>query len=98
MKTIKLENSDKVAIVDDEDFVWLTRFKWFYMKLFQDANDQNYYACVKLGGSWRPMHVLVVPDDDNYEGCVRDHKNRDKMDNRKENLRWLTMSQNRANV
>lgn len=92
MKAIPLTQG-LATIVDDEDYDWLARWKWCAHK-----DGHTYYA---QRGKWvdgrvviLSMHRLILdlgPDD------MCDHKNRDGLDNRKENLRLCTKSQNGAN-
>ena len=69
----------RVALVDVDDFEWLSRFRWV-------VNPQG-YAITKTAPYLR-MHRLIM-------GLPRgevDHKNRDRLDNRKENLRRATLA------
>lgn len=91
MKEIPL-TSGKVALIDDEDFERVTRFKWFAHKIcgiwyaarwFRDENGDS-----KQVG----LHVFLIPD-----SVQVDHKNGNGLDNQKHNLRPATASQNSAN-
>lgn len=90
MKGIKLTNTDKVALVDDQNFDWLNQWKW--------GLSPNGYAVrckyVSPKNLTILMHreVLKTP-----EGFDTDHINRDKLDNRVSNLRIATRSQNMLN-
>jgi hypothetical protein len=91
MKEIELTNG-KVAIVDDEDYEWLSQWKWL-------CTHKGYAArCVRIKNG-NPITVymhreIIGPPD----GMFTDHINHDKLDNRRENLRVCTMSQNNANI
>ena len=94
MKKIRLGSKKGIvefAIVDDEDFEKVSSLNW---------HITNGYAVhtkhVKYDGGkqiQRPvyMHRLIAKTPD---GMDTDHKNCDKLDNRKENLRVCTRSQN----
>jgi len=83
----------KFAIVDDEDYERLSRFKWYTGK-----SRNTFYAVrsVKIMGKWitRKMDrdILNVPI-----GFQVDHINRNGLDNRKVNLRTCTLAQNVRN-
>lgn len=100
MKTIPLTRG-KVALVDDEDYEALSRFKWF---AFKTAATGRLYAA--RGIRYRKhdgkvsvrlvfMHSQILGRSAGYEV---DHENRDSLDNRHLNLRWATRSQNQCNV
>ena len=88
-----------VALVDDEDF--------------ERLSTRRYYASVRPGGyvaARRSVqkttkelgkvrtHIPLACDVLNVPpGVLIDHKNRNPLDNRKENLRFCTESQNRVN-
>jgi len=82
----------RVAVVDEDDYVNLTKYKWYY-----DSNGYAYRR--KTYGHYNSklvsMHREVLDDVPN--GLVVDHINRDKLDNRKSNLRAVTQSENAAN-
>jgi len=89
MKRIPLTQG-KFAIVDDEDYDRLIRYKWYtenpYPGIFYArASNKNkvFMHHMVLGG--RPKQLGV------------DHCNRNGLDNRKCNLRWATTSQNQWN-
>ena len=99
MREIKLwknrnELSDKVAIVDDEDYNRVmeaisSRSKWY---VHSPPPSKKYYA---FDGSHRlSIHRVVMSAP---KGFDVDHINGDPLDNRKENLRICTRSQNCQN-
>jgi hypothetical protein len=98
MKLIQLRK-DKFVKVDDEDFEWINKLKWyaspstgslFYAKRF-DSNKGERIAIF--------MHreILGKYQEINSSHIV-DHINRDGLDNRKVNLRVCNRSQNSANT
>ena len=58
------------------------------------------YYRVRLMGHWYQCHriILILHNINPCVGQVADHINRNKLDNRLENLRWLTPSQNHRNT
>jgi len=95
MKEIPLTQG-KVAIVDDEDFEWISDVKWHLAKT---RNNSLYYAKTDLVIDGKRtsirMHQAVVgraPQD-----FVFDHINGNGLDNRKENLRIVTRNSNCLN-
>ena len=102
MKKIELwknkdELSDKVALIDDEDYdkvVEAIRYKngkpgkWY-------AHEVQPGYCYAVNGSRRNgIHRVVM---DAPPGMDVDHINGDRLDNRKQNLRVCTRSQNSSN-
>lgn len=91
MRKIPL-SSGKYAIVDKEDFEWLSKFNWHYNK--------NGYAIrnIRINGksSGEYMHRAIMGL---KRGDMRyvDHANGDGLDNRRQNLRVCTKSQNQQN-
>jgi len=86
------------AVVDAEDVPRLGSFSWFIYR--PSASDRLIYAVRKVRtgvGRYtkRLMHRDVLVMSDNFEV---DHKNGNGLDNRKENLRPATASQNQANA
>lgn len=75
------------AIVDDEDYEKVCRYKWHTMS---GSKNPNCYAVTKVR-----MHRLVI---DAPMGYMVDHINGDTLDNRKANLRLCTNSQNQQNT
>jgi len=86
----------KVAIVDDEDYEWLSQWKWYAVKSYN-----MFYAVrniTKPGGKQTLilMHRVILglePGDPQL--C--DHKNHTGLDNRRDNLRICNNSQNHQN-
>lgn len=89
MKQIELTKG-QVAIVDDDDYEWLSQQKWCYSKGYAIRMSSR-----KLGkqmGIHMHREILGTPD-----GMETDHINGDRLDNRKANLRICNHSQNEAN-
>jgi hypothetical protein len=87
MKKIKIQNSEKFILVDEEDFDYLNQWRW--------RINTNGYAVKGESISRNLMHRILLNDPINLQV---DHRNGDKLDNRKENLRICTSSQNKMNV
>ena len=93
MKQIPL-TKNKIALVDDEDFEYLMRWKWCISGRY--AIRGVYIG--KLDGKNKFKHILMhrvinkTPDD-----LYTDHINGDGLDNRKRNLRTCTIGQNNIN-
>lgn len=92
MKQIPL-TQNKYAIVDDEDYISLSKHKWFSYRI----QSEYFYAGRKnIGNSSRTiaMHRIIM---NAPKGMDVDHINHDTLDNRKCNLRVCTHAQNLAN-
>ena len=92
MKLINLTQG-KQTIVDDEMFDYLNQWKWHLGKGGY-AYRRIYLSDGKCGFISVYMHRLINNTPDNFQ---TDHINRNKLDNRKVNLRTVTSSQNRMN-
>ncbi len=89
MKKIKL-SQNKYALVDDADFEFLNRWKWYAVK-----RPNNFYAVRNrsrtLGRGQIYMHRVIL------RVRMVDHVNGDGLDNRRKNLRGCNHSQNACN-
>lgn len=85
MKHIQLTQG-KVALVDDEDYEWLSQSKWHY--------THQGYAARRASGRMVLMHREIVGTEGSAD---TDHINGNKLDNRRCNLRVCTRSQNLIN-
>ena len=83
MKTIKLSNGRGETIVSDDTYKKIHIYKWHKTK-------SGYVCNNKLGLLHR--YIMNCPDDK-----IVDHINRIRHDNRKENLRVCTQSENGKN-
>lgn len=95
MKTIPLTQG-KVALVDDEDFDYLSQFKWHLKRSSKKA--RVVYAVAHEPNTTRNstklrMHRLLLPGAKEV-----DHINGDGLDNRRHNLRAATKHQNMRNM
>lgn len=89
MKNIPLTQGE-VALVDDENFEKVCTYKWY-------LHNSGYGARRGRKGERSVVflhhQISGIPED----GLQTDHINRDRLDNRKSNLRVATRSQNCAN-
>lgn len=83
--------------VDDEDYEYLSQFKWHnnpktgaVSKMFKDGDNRR-----QGRRSLKIMHRIIM---NAPKGVEVDHKNRNKLDNRRSNLRLTTRSQNGMNT
>lgn len=82
-----------VSMVDDEDYDWLSQWKWYATS----KDHKHWYAARKTNKGKRrtiAMHreILKVP-----VGTITDHINGNGLDNRKKNLRECSIAQNGRN-
>lgn len=84
MRLIQL-TQNKYAKVDDQDFDFLSQWKWQY---------NGGYAIHSSRTNRLSMHLLLLQAP---EGKEIDHINRDKLDNRRSNLRIVTRNENQWN-
>lgn len=87
----------KVALIDVEDWERVSRYSWHIMK--GDGGLLYAYAQIRIDGKrkHRALHRFIL----NMIHSPRpflDHKNRDGLDCRKDNLRIATNSQNLTNI
>jgi hypothetical protein len=92
-REIKLTQG-KVAIVDDEDFDYVNEYKWHYSSGYATHRLPPNKEKGEKYGKFLSMHRLV---NKTPEGMDTDHINGNPLDNRKENLRTATTSQNLMN-
>jgi hypothetical protein len=87
---------DQVAIVDDEDYAWLSQWKW---QATWNPHTRSFYATTdRMYGMKRfkcSMHREILGLTDMHVKC--DHRNHDTLDNRRRNLRVASNSQNLMN-
>lgn len=89
MKTIKLTKG-KYTIVDDEDYEFLSQWKWF-LSTGRAARNINKSDNVGRKRGIIFMHSVLM-------GGYTDHISRDPLDNRRSNLRLSTHQQNMCNI
>lgn len=98
MKKIKLTNSDKECYVSDEDFEFVSQWKWYLTGRAKYATSS-----ILLPNGKRKMVLLHrviyerMTEKPIPQGFQIDHVNRNPIDNTRENLRLATWSQNMRN-
>lgn len=83
-------NTDKHAIIDDEDYEIVSKYKWH-------LSDGYARATVYESGIQKTvrLHRLILKETN--PKVQIDHKNRNRLDNRKSNLRKCSTSENQKN-
>ena len=95
MKEIELSQG-KIALVDDGDYDNLIGYSWFARR---PPSSKTYYAysSVKIGKRVKTllMHRIIL---DAPRGVQVDHRDRNGLNNRRQNIRLCTPSENSCNV
>lgn len=89
MKEIQL-TQEKVALVDDDDYKWLSGWKWYA----QCSRGERWYVVRNLNPGRILMHRLILNPPLGYE-C--DHIDGNGFNNQRGNLRVCTTAQNQYN-
>ena len=93
MKKIKLSKG-KFTLVDDSDFGWLNQWKWCCDSKGYASRSEKISETGRKKRKFISMarEIMKTPN-----GIFIDHKNHDKLDNRKINLRNCSASDNMRN-
>ena len=86
MQTVVMTVGDSSILLDQDDFEQLKGFKW-------RVNDKGYAICDHKGKTLKMHHMVCMAP----EGLVVDHRNRNRLDNRRCNLRTVTPRVNALN-
>lgn len=89
MAEIKL-SQNKIAIIDDEDYVRVSSLKWFAHK-----RTNKFYAETARNEKHMHLHRFILGIND--RSIIIDHIDGDSLNNKKSNLRICTVSQNSFN-
>jgi hypothetical protein len=93
MKTIQLTKG-QVALVDDEDYLWLNQWKWHTHKGYSKNYARRFdYSQGKKIGIFMHSFILKMTN----SKFMGDHENGNGLDNQRHNLRIATKSQNAKN-
>lgn len=76
-----------VALVDDDDYARVSQHKWWL--------SSSGHVYTQIARKTVMLHRFIIGA---IKGQVIDHINRNRLDNRRENLRFCTQSQNCANA
>lgn len=79
----------KVALVDDEDFEELSKYRWHYERVW---HGEEYARCSV--GKRKTMHQMIMRTP---VGMQTDHRDHNGLNNQKSNLRICTVSENQSN-
>src|SRR4029077_7599791 len=79
----------KNTLVDTADYDWLNQWNWC-----ASENQQGIYAACRMNGVKILMHRFIM---ECKPGEDTDHRNLDRLDNRRDNLRKCTRAQNLCN-
>lgn len=90
---VKLRNSDKIMMCDEDD--------WEEFKVFGWYEGKNGYATCRANKKLHYFHLLVMQRHNKYQSDLRlrivDHKDNDRLNNCKSNLRITTQQVNVIN-
>jgi hypothetical protein len=84
VREIPLTNSTRVALVDDDVYDEVMQYRWWEF--------HGYVRCTRTTAPYLKLEHFVMRSEH-----LTDHRNRNPLDNRRENLRHCTYGQNNAN-
>ena len=95
MKSIQLMGN-KVALVDDCDYENLMRYKWEYIAPKNSCGNEYARTRATINGKriGTLMHRMIMSS---TKGQIIDHKDRNGLNNQRENLRVCSMAENAWN-
>lgn len=82
---------NQFALIDEQDYEWLSQYNWYYSSTGYACRDQRIDGkkyCIL-------MHRFIT---DAQLGFDVDHINRNKLDNRRSNLRIVSRQENMRNL
>ena len=88
MQTIPLTNSDQVALVDDQDYAYLSQWQWRLHSMG--------YACREDYSTGKHVTIFIHNVLMNNQKLI-DHKDLNKLNNQRDNLRLADLTFNNAN-
>lgn len=94
MKEIKLGGKlgqGKVALVDDDDYAYLSQFSWYLHSNGYTSGRRHERVCTSINRKHSKMHRVVMGVTD--PKLTVDHINGNVLDNRKENLQILNFQE-----
>ena len=96
---VYLDLQGMFCVVDREDFTWATQWHWFAK---WDRHKRKAYAFRSVGGVSIFLHKEIClrangpPPTPRHH--VGDHKDGQSLNCRRQNMRWATLKENRANI
>lgn len=92
MSKLLIQNSELVALVDDEDFERLSKFKWYI------SGNNSCIQRMQRNCSYDKAKYISLAQETMFKPGVKfDHKDRNILNNIKSNFRECTRSQNAMN-
>lgn len=100
MREIRLTNSDATCLVSDDDYEFVTQFRWCLSEGYVIKTSGSHLI---ENGKRAPqgLHRIIVMrmlGGDIPKGLEVDHEDRSKLNNTRDNLRVCTKAQNMANI
>jgi len=92
MLSIPIPKSCLQILVDDCDAARVIKHAWKLQRA--DQNEERFYVYTTIKGRKIYLHHFIL---ENHAEVTVDHRNGDGLDNRRENLRLASRSQNNAN-
>jgi hypothetical protein len=88
------------AIIDDDDYALVSKFKWYAHVCGGQTNHRKYYAKRRVYTSGRNSFIMSMESFliGKIQGMVIDHIDGDSLNNSRSNLRHCTQAENLRNI